>query len=359
MSIQGRIKASGAINERTGIFAAAPGVNVNTGHQLIVDGYEQVLHDYQKRDFTIGLMVNSVEASGPVHIFNEQNKLPTNAGAGDPKVGFSGTSTPDYAKSIGDTDYGRDNWVNVIPRMYGTRIEYDYFALKSEQRYGTFEDLTVKDYNDMIVDYTRVTANDFWNGRSAGIADNSTGSYKFEYTGILGQISSVGANVSAIADGTLIVDAIQTKISALQMRLDYTGMPKVIAMNAATYDLLVKEELTRNVYAQAITAEIIPGWSVPAIATYIGKLPVLVTPYIKPVDNGATITHSIALLNPEMIDRAWWFNSQPQFFEIASPDQPLNNSRLLTNKMMINFDNYFVRGLQTGSNFIMTKTVNK
>jgi hypothetical protein len=356
---QGRIQASGAINERTGIFAAAPGVNINDGHSLIVDGYEKILHDYQKRDFTIGLLVNSIEASGPVHIFNEQKKLPSNAQAADPKVGFSSTATPDYAKGTLDTDYGRDNWINVIPRLYGTRIEYDYFALKAEQRYGSFEDLTAKDYNDMIVDYTRVVANDFWNGRSAGIADNSTGVNKFEYTGILSQIGSLPANVSAIADGTLIVDAIQTKVAALQMRLDYTGMPKVVAMNAATYDILVRQELARPVYRQNITTEIIPGWKVPAIATYVGELPVIITPYIKPVDNGATVTHSIALLNPEMIDRAYWFSSQPQFFEIATPNQPLNNSRLLTNKMMINFDNYFVRGLQTGSNFIMTTTVVK
>ena len=356
---KGRIQASGAINERTGIFAAAPGVNINQGHQLIVDGYEDVLHDYLKRDFTIGLIVNDVEASGPVHIYNEQKAIPTNASAGDPKLGF-GTTTPDYAKATLDSDHQRDNWVNVIPRMYGTRIEYDYFALKAEQRYGTFEDLTVKDYNDMIVDYTRVVANDFWNGRSAGIADNSTGAYKFEYTGILAQIKSLPANVTAIADGILISDAINTKIAGLQMRLDYSGMPKVIAMNASTYDILVKEEIARNaLYNQNITTEIIPGWEVPAIHTYVGKLPVLITPYIKPVDNGTTVTHSIALLNPEMIDRAWWFNSQPQFFEIANPDQPLNNSRLLTNKMMINFDNYFVRGLQTGSNFIMTRTITK
>lgn len=360
MSIQGRIKASGAVNNVTGIFAAAPGVNINQGHQLIVDGYEGVLHDYMKRDFTIGLLVNDIEASGPVHIYNEQKRIPTNASAADPKMGFATTGNPDYAKGGPlDTDYQRDNWVNVIPRMYGSRIEYDYFALKAEQRYGAFEDLTAKDYNDMIVDFTRVKADHFWNGKAAGLADNSTGANKFEYMGILPQITSVAANVSAIATGTLIVDAINTKIANMQMRLDYTGMPKVIAMNAATYDILVREERSRGGVYVPITKEIIPGWSVPAINTYAGLMPILLTPYIKPVVGATDITHSIVFLNPELIDRAWWFNSQPTIMEFANADNPNANSRLLTNKGIMQFDSYFVRGLQTGNNFVMTKTVPK
>lgn len=350
MSTLNRIKAAGAIDN--GIFASAPGVNVNSGHSLIVDGYEQVLHDYLKREFPLGIKVNSIEASGPVHIFNEQKAIPQNTAAIDPYKGF-GTTVPDYAKPTLDTNYDRDNWLNALPRMYGTRIEYDYFALKAEQRYGTFEDLTVKDYNDMIVDYTRTTSNDFWNGRSTGIADNSS-AYKFELTGILHQIT----DVSAIAADTFISNALNTKIASLQARLDYSGMPNVICCNSATYDLLVNEEQTRSTYMQLITADILPGYSVQGFNSYIGKLPIIQTPFIKPVDNGdGTVTHKIVALNTAMIDRVWWFNSAPQFFELANPNVPLGNARLLTNKMMLNIENYILRAPQTGCHFIMTKTV--
>ena len=239
---QGRIKVAGAIDNITGIFAAAPGVAVNVGHSLIVDGYESVLHDYMKRDFGIGLICNEIESEGPVHIFNEQKKLPTNAKAADPKVGFSSTATPNYHDDAArDEDYGRDNWVNAIPRFYGSRIQYDFFAKQCALKYSAFGDLMAKDYNDMLVDFTRVKAEHFWNGKSTAIDNNSTGANKFEYTGILGQIASVGANVSVILPATLIVDAIQTKLANMQMRMDYTGMPKVIAMNAATYDILVPD----------------------------------------------------------------------------------------------------------------------
>jgi hypothetical protein len=352
-----RILAAGAITDG-GIFAAAPGVNVNQGHALIVDGYEQVLYDYLKRDFPLGVSVNSIEASGPIHIWNEQKAIPNNTIAMDPKLGI-GSTTPDYAKATLDSNYNRDNWWKAVPRTYGTRIEYDYFTLKSEQRYGTFEDLTAKDYNDMIVDFTKTTANDFWNGRSTGLADTAS-TYKFEFTGVLKQIT----DISAIADGTFIANALNTKIANLQARLDYFAVPDVICMNSATYDLLVNEEEGRSTYYQNITTEILPGHSVKGFNTYLGTLPIIQTPFVKPLVGDGTngvavgsVKHSIVALNRSMIDRVWWFNSMPQFFELANPNMPLGNSRLLTNKMMLDFSNYILRAPHTGAHFTLTKTV--
>lgn len=351
-----RILAAGAVNN--GVFASAPGVNVNDGHALIMDGYEQILHDYLQREFPIGISVNSMEASGPVHMWNEQKAIPSNTTAMDPKLGV-GSTTPDYAVATLNDDYQRDNWLNALPRLYGSRIEYDYFTLKAEQRYGTFEDLTAKDYNDMIVDFTKVTHNDFWNGRSTGLAA-TTGTYKFEYTGVLGQIT----DTAAIADGTFIANALNTKIASLQARLDYSGMPDVICMNSATYDVLVNEEEGRSTYYQNITADILPGHKVKGFNTYIGTLPIIQTPFIKPiVGTGANgvevgkVKHQIVALNRSMIDRVWWFNNAPQFFELANPNMPLGNSRLLTNKMMLDFATYILRAPHTGAHFMLTKTV--
>jgi len=354
MSNGQRILAGGAVVQQNGgqVFASAPGVNVNNGHALIMDGYEPVLYDNMLRDFPIGLTLNEIEAAGPVHMWNEQKKIPNNTAAMDPKLGI-GTTSANYGSLITDTDYGRDNWLSAVPRLYGSRIQYDYFTLKSEQRYGTFTDLTIKDYNDMISMFTKTKANDFFNGRSTGLADTSS-TYKFETTGILNQIT----DVSAIASGTYMVNALQTKIASLQSRLDYTGMPDILCMNAATFDLLTQEEQARSTYVQSITSEIIPGWSVPAINSYIGKLPIMITPFIKPVTNGdATVTHSIVALNRSYIDKVWWFNSQPQFFEFANPNQPLGNTALLTDKQMLEFSTNILRFPQTGMHFIMTKTV--
>lgn len=350
-----RIIASGAVMEQNGgkVFASAPGVNVNQGHALIMDGYEPVLYDMMLREFPIGLTLNEIEATGPIHMWNEQRKIPNNTMAMDPKLGV-GSTTPDYGSTISDTDYGRDNWLNAVPRLYGSRIQYDYFTLKTEQRYGTFEDLTVKDYNDMITMFVKTKANDFFNGRSTGLADTSS-TYKFETTGILNQITDNGV----IADGTYISNAINTKIAGLQARLDYTGLPDILCMNSATYDLLVNEEQTRSTYLQSITSEIIPGWTVPAIRSYHMTMPIMLTPFIKPVDNGSTITHKIVALNKSYIDKAWWFNNGPEFFEFANPAQPLGNQRLLTDKQMLEFSTNILRFPQTGMHFTLSKTVAK
>lgn len=356
---QGRILASGAVNSTTSIFAASPGISMNESHYLLQDGYESVLHDYMKRDFGIGLLCNDVESVGTVHSFNEQTKIPSNTKAADPKVGF-GTTTPNYHDdSALDEDYGRDNWKTCIPRFYASRIQYDFFAKQCALKYSAFSDLMAKDWNDCLVDYTRVKAEHFWNGKSTAVDNNTTGANRFEYTGILGQISSLPANVTAIAPTELIVDALQTKLANMMMRMDYTGMPKVLAMNAATYDLITREEMQRTGVSLNLTTDITPGWQVNAINTYIGKLPVLLTPYIRPVVGATDITHSIVCLNPEMIDRIWWFNSQPQILEFASSEVPNANHRLLTDKGVMSFDNFIVRGIQTGNNIILTKTVPK
>lgn len=353
MSIGKRIFATGAVNQDTNTIMAsnAPGVRINEGHILEVDGYEPILHDYLKRDFPLGVKVNSIEASGSIHIWNEQKKIASNTQAMDPKMGV-GTGTPDYGVPVTDTDYGRDNWQNAVPHLYGNRIQYDYFTLKAEQRYGAFEDLTAKDYNDMIVDFTRVTADHFWNGRATGLAD-TTSANKWEYCGILSQIT----DISAIGAGVTISDALNTKIASLQMRLDYSALPNVIAMNTATYDLLVKEEQKNTLYKQQITTEILPGHKVNGFYTYVGTLPIVLTPFIKPETTDGKTVHKIVALNTNMIDRVWWFHNGAKFFELATPDNPLGNSRLLTDKMMLDFSTYILRAPHTGAHFIMTKEV--
>jgi len=343
----------GAVDNVKGekVFAAYPGVTINEKHSLEVAGYEEVLYDSLLREFPIEVGFNTIEASGTVHVFNEQKKLPNNTMAMDPKLGV-GATTADFGSTISDTDYSRDNFQNAVARLYGGRIQYDYFTMKMEQRYGSFEDLTVKDYNDMIVGFNKTKANDFFNGRSTAL-DDVASTYKFETTGILSQITDTGA----IADGVFIADAINSKIASLQARLDYTGMPDVICMNAATYDMMVQEERGRANYMQEITSDIVPGWNVRAINTYAGTLPIMITPFIKPTVVGGTTTHTIVALNRKYIDKVWWINNGPQFFEFASADQPLANQRLLTDKQMLEYMTYILRFPYTGMHFRLTKVV--
>jgi len=339
-------------DSRGKLIMSTPGLDINEGHALVVSDYERVLYDYRLRNFAIDINVNSVRASGYPHSFNEQTNIPNNTTAVDPKLGF-GTTVADYAKPSADldTDYGRDNWKNAFVKCYASRIEYDYFTRKWEEQYGAFEDLVAKDYNDMIVDYVKTTTNDFFNGRSTSLDDTSS-TYKYEYMGILSQIT----DTAAISSGT-IADALNTKIANLQARLDYSGMPDVICMNSATYDIMVQEERARSNYIQNITSEIVPGWSVPSINLYHGNTPIMLTPFIKPVTSGTTVTHSIVALNQSMIDKIWMFNDGPQFFDFADPNMPLGNTRLLTNKAMMSFQNYILRGPSTGAHFALTKAV--
>lgn len=322
----------------------------NEDHMLVVGDYDNVLHDYLKRDFSLGIKVNSVRASGYPHVWNEQKAIPSNTTAVDPKVGFGTTGAPSYKPATLSVNYNRDNWSTAFCRCYATGIRYDFFTREMEKNYGTFEDLTAKDYNDMFVDFTRTTANDFWNGTTTL---NSTAA--FTYAGVLSQIT----DMSPIAAGTTISDALNTKIASLMAGLDYAGMPNVIAMNPSTYDILCKQEAARSIYMRNVETEIVPGIKVPGFYTPQGLLPIILTPFIKPdtTTTAGKVIHSIVALNTDMIDRIWMFNDGPRVFEIANPDTPLANDRLLTDKFVLDFANYIVHGAQTGAHFILKHTV--
>ena len=321
----------------------------NQDHMLVVGDYDHVLKDFLKRDFALTFKVNSVRASGYPHVWNEQEAIPENTVAIDPKTGFGTAENPSYRPKALNTDYKRNNWKQAFCRAYATGIRYDFFTREMENNYGSFEDLTAKDYNDMFVDFARKTANDFWNGTTA--LDNLD---TFSYCGILSQIT----DKTAIAEGTTISDALNTKIANLMARLDYAGMPNVIAMNPATYDILVKQEQERQIYRREIETEIIPGVKVTGFYTPTGVLPIVLTPFIKPVvdEKTGTVQHQIVALNTDMIDRIYMFNDGPKVYEIANPDNPLGNDRLLTDKFVLDFANYILHGAQTGAHFILTHT---
>lgn len=321
----------------------------NQDHMLVVGDYDHVLKDFLKRDFALTFKVNSVRSSGYPHVWNEQKEIPENTVAIDPKTGFGTAENPSYRPKNLNTDYKRNNWKQAFCRAYATGIRYDFFTREMENNYGSFEELTAKDYNDMFVDFARKTSNDFWNGTTA--LDNLD---TFSYCGILSQIT----DKTAIAEGTTISDALNTKIANLMARLDYSGMPNVIAMNPATYDILVKQEQERQIYRREIEAEIIPGVKVTGFYTPTGVLPIVLTPFIKPLvdEKTGTVQHQIVALNTDMIDRIYMFNDGPKVYEIANPDNPLGNDRLLTDKFVLDFANYIVHGAQTGAHFILTHT---
>ncbi len=322
----------------------------NENHLLVVGDYDHVLHDYLKRDFALTFKVNSVRAAGYPHTWNEQKAIPANTTAIDPRKGFGTAAAPSYRPTTLDSNYNRDNWQNAFARCYATGIRYDFFDRKMEENYGTFEDLIAKDYNDMFVDFARTTANDFWNGTGALDGDPET---VLTYCGVLSQIT----DRTAIADGTTISDALNTKIASLMARLDYSNYPDVIAMNPATYDILVKQEQAKQIYQRPVDVELIPGFSVPGFYTPMGVLPIVLTPYIKPVTASGKTTHQIVALNTSMIDKIWMFNDGPVTYEVANPDTPLANDALLTDKFVLDFANYIVHGAQTGAHFMLTLEV--
>lgn len=331
----------------------APNVTINKNHTLVIQDYDKDLKDYLNREFPIGVMCRSVRASGYPHFWNEQKAIPHNTTAVDPQKGLGTDSGANarYKLNTIDSDYDRDNWGKALCRCHITGIEYTFFDTQMQRNYGSFDqDLLAKDLQDMFVDYNRTIADEFWNGDSPTLYDET----KWTYMGILNQIK----DKTAITSGT-IADNIQSKIAQAQADTVWLGKPNVIAMNPVTYDLLCKEEAKNehNFYQRFVTVDIIPGVEVPAIRTQVGTLPIMLTPFIKVSTSGTTQTHQIVALNTDMIDRVWLFWDSPKMFVTQDPANPINNPALMEDKNLMNFDTYILHGADTHSHFILTKDV--
>lgn len=340
-------------NPRVNFSFTNPVNTYDSDHVIVIGDYDHVLHDYLKRDFAISVKVNSVKALGYPHNWNEQKAIPHNTTAIDPRTGFTTYgpgAIPSYKPPTLNTNYDRDNWKKAFVRCYATGIRYEFFDKKMAADYGSFEDLIAKDTNDMMVDFTKTQVNDFWNGTSDMEQLDAS---NLTYSGVISQIT----DVTPIASGNNIADSIITKMTNMMARLDYTNYPDVIAMNPATYDIIVKQEQARQNYIREYTTEIIPGVSVPAIMTPMGQIPILLEPFIKPETADGKMTHKIVALNTSMIDRIWMFDDGPKVYEVASADVPNANDRLLTDKFVLDFANYIVHGAHTGAHFIMTYEV--
>lgn len=331
-----------------------PTVNINDAHTLVVQDYDHQLYDYLQRNFSIGVMCRSNRASGFPHTWNEQKLIPSNTTAVDPRIGNGKSGSPDYRAKVTNTDYGRNNWQNALPRLHISGITYDFFDRKMQEEYGSFDvDLIAKDNMDMFTDYTRTISKEFWNGKATSLVDESN----WEYMGILKQIKKT----YEVPEGSTMAEALRSKIAEAMAQTVYIGMPTVIAMNPVTYDLLCKEEAKNehNLYYVQIKTDIIPGVEVPAIHTQAGTLPIILTPWIE-VDTttspGSAI-HKIVALNTDFLERVWLFYDHPVMFVTQDPNNPIANPALAQDKNLMNFDTYILHGDYTPAHFILTKKV--
>lgn len=362
--------------------------DINQSHYLVMPNYERVMYDYIRRNIPVSVRARSIQANGYPHRFAEQKKLPQNAAFIAPN------SAADYGlgtKTL-DEDHGREFSLAYVKAMT-SRLKYTYFEKRQTEQYGQFEQVIKNDMMDLMADFAKVKNQAIWTGGASSLQDTTSN----EYCGLLTQIT----DKSTVASGTKIADAVQTHIAERLSDLTWGGRPTAIYANPISIDLLIQEERERTGYQRNIDVEITPGNKVPGIITQAGTLPLIADPYIpitsvytyaattdttvtsgktyftksgsvytkvaSPTGNPSTSgyyeiattkkEHRFVMMNENLLDRIWFDSPNAMLFEIASPENPYNNTKLLTDKMVMQYDAYILRGAYAGFHSILSKIV--
>jgi hypothetical protein len=310
---------------------AAAGITTptfNQGHNIHLALFEDTIYDYLNRDLSIYNLIPSYEATGQPTLWFEQTKRPSNEQFSDP-------NTLTY-KTL-DEDYGRVPKSAMI-KCITSKFHVPFFNTLVARQQNALPDFVQKDIEDWAYGIKRYINNKLYYGTDTDLATPTTN----EYMGIMSQITN--KVTKAKSDTTNITDLVETEIATMDSDIVHntgSGSDLVIMMNGLTMDRWVKQERAINSNFRPETAEIIPGFSIPAIRTAKGLIPVVTDNFINITDNTANGSkdHPIVVLNRRMVERRYIGSANPMVF-----DWNIGNDQLTTDKLAVLFDNVIVRG---------------
>lgn len=327
----------------------------NKGHYIEIPKFTPGMLDLLNRDYYILKRIQTVPATGHPSRYWEQTKLPHMAKFRNPRLqNATDVYGADGQGAMQDLDYGRVEKFLPLKAMTSgiTFTLFDKEVVK-QQDDPTLVTLLEKDFNDMYVDFYRTQSQAIWTGKGTSVEDTAG----VEYCGLLTQITSkveIANPYSLDSDkGVLVSDAIRTQIAKQVADTTWDAYPTALYANPVTIDYIQASELRRkgvSINLDSTNMEIVPGVSVPTIATQRGHLPIIPDPSI-PLDTttepGKTI-HTIVALNERLVERHYLTDPNPRVFNMGKDKQ------LLDDYVAVLFDNVVAKGCAAGAHFKVT-----
>jgi hypothetical protein len=309
---------------------AAAGITtptLNEGHNIHLALFEDTIYDYLNRDLSIYNLIPSYEATGQPTLWFEQTKRPENEQ-------FSSPTSLTY-KAI-DADYGRVPKSAMI-KCITSKFNVPFFNTLVARQQNALPDFVAKDIEDWAYSLKRFINTKLYYGSDTDLATPTT----TEYMGIMKQITNI-ATKAYTDTATHITDILETEIAAMDSDIvnnTGSGNDLIIMMNGMTMDKWVKQERALNSNFRPETAEVRPGFNIPAIRTAKGLIPVITDNFINTTAETGYTNHPIVVLNRRMVERRYIGSPDPMVF-----DWNMGNDQLTTDKLAVLFDNVIVRG---------------
>ena len=310
---------------------AAAGITtptLNEGHNIHLAVFEDTIYDYMNRDLSIYNLVPSYEATGQPTMWFEQTKLPQNAA-------FSSPTALAYAAI--DADAGRVPKSAMI-KCITSKFSFPFFNTLVSRQQKELPDFVLKDIQDWAYGIKRFINTKLYYGSDTDLATPTTN----EYMGIMSQIKNTPVRAKD-ALTVNITDILETEVAKLDTDVvnnTGSGNDLVCFMNGMTMDKWIKQERKLNSNFRIETAEVTPGFTIPAIRTAKGLIPIVSDNFIDVTANtvNASEDHTILVLNRRNIERRYVGSPDPMVF-----DWNTGNDQLTSDKLAVLFDNVIVR----------------
>lgn len=228
-------------------------------------------------------------------------------------------------------------------------IEFSHFDREVGAQQGLYNGLTEADIRSMVEDLLMLQDEKVWTGNDTSLSESTTN----EYVGLLTQIKQKGE----IADGTMILDAVRTEVARMAANKDYRVKPSAIVVNPLTYDMIEKEEQSRQNNIKNYEVEVVAGIKVPAVMTAMGALPIIPDPYL-PVEDGTSgdtgkKLHHVAILSENLLERRYVTSPNPRIFAFGFEDESLNEKY-----MALQYDCIIAKGEEYAHTILTKKVAN-
>ena len=270
-----------------------------------IDRYQSEIFDIVRRRGAFGQRIKQVPATGHPSRFFEETAIPAPTAAQafvDPRSISATTISPTRIE------------LSVPLKALVSQINYNLFDLEVTAQQSQFAYLQAKDLADAVDGLLRTHDVALWNGSDTSLSAPTTP----QYFGAVGQIVA-GGNMTTIGTTASIVDGIKSTVAAMVANSSYQVRPTAIYANPVLLDLIDREMKTEfNVVLNSV--EITAGYSVKALATQAGELPLIpewALGYTGVIGTNAVLPAYI--VTEDLIEYHWLTDPNPRVFRLGLP----------------------------------------
>jgi hypothetical protein len=271
-----------------------------------IDRYQTEIFDIVRRRGAFGQRIKQVPATGHPSRFFEETAIaaPTAAQAFvDPRNIAATTQSPTRVE------------LSVPLKALVSQINYNLFDLEVTAQQSQFAYLQAKDLADAVDGLMRTHDVALWNGTDTSLSAPTTP----QYFGVIGQIEA-GGNTTTIGTSASIVDGLKSTIAQMVANSSFQVRPTAIYANPVLLDLIDREMKTEfNVVLN--TVEITAGYTVKALTTQAGELPLIpewALGYTGTIGSGTAILPAY-VVTEDLIEYHWLTDPNPRVFKLGLP----------------------------------------